>query len=115
MIVLHRVDYNKTIRPKDHLFDLTFRIYDEDREYYGLNADPIKELATWCYQSFKHNFILLESCQYCVAGGYADNAMGLKDINAGFERKEDQRMTNYYELRCSKFDAIILLLKYKEE
>lgn len=97
----------------DHLFDRAYTIWSTiEPEYIGTEPD-IVEFIRWLYASFKYNFIFLEKSAVRLAGGYADNAEASKYIERDLSKKES--MLVGYELRCSKYDSIILNLKYKQK
>jgi hypothetical protein len=92
-------------------FELNIREVRGDRELEAVGQELIDELAGWCSQNLRDNFILIEHASVRIAGGWVDNRDGWEKEGSRV-RRDDYAWQSRYELRCSGTDANWFLLKW---
>ena len=80
---------------------------DDDDDY----ETCAREVAEWVSNTFKLNFVILESASRLIAGGAQDNK---KAWDEGWNELAQYYPTGKYQLRCSAVDASWFLVKYKD-
>jgi len=78
-------------------------INDDDKEKYSIN--DVKELAKWCSQNFKNNYILNGTQSEILSGGTSDN-------KKMWWRPHTSLVNIKYILKCHPDDAVLFKLTW---
>lgn len=84
--------------------------YSQEHELHKDTEGKLKQLCTWCCETFKENFVIIEHVSARIAGGWSDNARGWKQEGKKVKRK-DYAWQAEYELRCMSEDATWFKMK----
>lgn len=98
---------NKTMSFTDVIrfsIDLSEKVSLDEFEMNFDAEEKLKEICTWCSETFKENFIIIEHVSARIAGGWVDNSKGWKKQRSRV-RRTDYAWQAEYELRCMSADA----------